>query len=147
VQHSANEELDRKLYRVLIAACLEVADISKDRSYSKLAYNINPLATMGILRERISHFRNHFPYDALITRYIDICVARKDQRTQRVSIFNEFDVNRDETVKRIVDALLPTLEEERQQLTRKRTARGNGDTDVEPENDDKFVRLHTNVQV
>lgn len=81
--------------RSLIRTMLETSDVLRDKSYSKLAMSIHPTLYMEKLTTNAKKktYASICPYDALINKYIQTCIASKSQASEREKIINQFKVN------------------------------------------------------
>lgn len=100
---SCTEECRKSLIRTL----LETSDVLRDKSFSKLAMSVHP--KMYLLAVKFYIEKNQFasicPYDALINKYIQTCIASKSQASEREKIVNQFEVNACAIVENMISGL------------------------------------------
>lgn len=91
----------------LIRAILETSEVLRDKSYSKLAMAVHPTIYVYAIKYFIEKkpFSNICPYDALINKYIQTCIASKSQASEREKIVNQFNVNAYAIVENMIDSL------------------------------------------
>lgn len=93
--------------KTLIQAVLETSDVLRDKSYSKLAMAVHSKIYVLAIKYYIEKkpFATICPYDALINKYIQTCIASKWQTSEREKIVNQFDVNAYAIVENMIDSL------------------------------------------
>lgn len=93
--------------KTLIQAVLETSDVLRDKSYSRLAMAVQPKIYVLAIKHYIDKkpFATICPYDALINKYVQTCIASKSQASEREKIVNQFDVNAKAIVEYMINSL------------------------------------------
>lgn len=96
-----------EMRKTLIQAILETSDVLRDKGYSKLAMAVQPKIYVLAIKYYIEKkpFATICPYDALINKYIQTCIASKSQASEREKIVNQFNVNAYAIVENMIDSL------------------------------------------
>lgn len=91
----------------LIQSMLETSDVLRDKGYSKLAMAVHPNIYVTVVKYYIEKkpFASICPYDALINKYIQTCIASKSQASEREKIVNQFNVNAYAIVENMISSL------------------------------------------
>lgn len=100
---SCDEDSRKSLIRTL----LETSDVLRDKSFSKLAMAVQPKMYLLAVKYYIekNKFASICPYDALINKYIQTCIASKSQASEREKIVNQFEVNACAIVENMISGL------------------------------------------
>lgn len=96
-----------EMRKTLILAMLETSDLLRDKSYSKLAMAVQPKIYLLAIKFYLEKkpLASICPYDALINRYIQTCIASKSQASEREKIVNQFHVNANAIVENMITSL------------------------------------------
>lgn len=84
------------LVKSLIKAFIEIAELLKEKSCSKLALEIGQNEYIEILKQYMDNYKIHStcPCDAIIEKYLKDCVPSLQQKDERKKIYKEFVIDR-----------------------------------------------------
>lgn len=100
----SSQENQRK---ILVSALIEISEMLKDKSCSKLALEISPQGYATLINDYLKNNWIHSmaPCDAIINKFIKECIPLHDQDKMRTVIYNQCKVNMSQVIHDIISKL------------------------------------------
>lgn len=109
IKNFGSTTLDKSTETYLICGLIELSELLKDKSYCKLALEINLNRYVEYLSKYMHQNIIHSiaPFEPLIAKYIHESIAKCSQDAERTAINNQFKTNPIETIENIIKGLPP----------------------------------------
>lgn len=95
----------------IVGIFMRIADILKDKSATRLAHAINETIYFTLCSQFSTNFKTITPFSVLLDQYINLCVAKTEQKQKRQLFVNRFFENQEKTIDFLINNL-PQLYEE-----------------------------------